>query len=591
MLLWSGVALASVFTHDQGRVLDPASNPLTVNGIGAPTVAYDEDDDLFVMFFETQIDPSTADGCSVGHWAIGAASSPDGVTWTIWDDPVVAPTPGTPYACVAAHPAVVFDGGVFHLWFKAEQGNAVAGSPPWGTANYAGVGYATVDVALDDKTADIAAIDAQITALQDTLDAQVLDYDTSLAQYDTDVRGQGDEFACVSPSAPVCGPCSSVSLSASASNNTVTDTRTFCQGYAFTVPTDVTSTPSALYSSATLSWTTTGGTPQTCTWSWLVGVPFSTTCSAGITRGTSSVTVSTVALQSYAFIGTQASSVTLPATNAQGVSGGLLDYLTTLQVQTAIPDADAVSGLLPGWISQLQSMETWLSTPPVTPDESLLLVETQAVLADAQALQLAISDTATEVAALQAERDVLAAYTQTVDATVLNGVALAIDTTFGYPSVAKLGSTWVMLFQDYPDLYRATASSPDAFTLDANPVITAGTVSWASTEVYEPSMLCTGDLLLPYGTWVAGRRRLGGSFSLGGASDASSSNGIDWFLNLTADFLWANVDSYRHFDVITDDRGELRMYYVQRVGGVNEVHLKSTTTIWPSTGTANRVCP
>ncbi|MCA9494123.1 MAG: hypothetical protein KC621_29550 [Myxococcales bacterium] len=591
MLLWSGVALASVFSHDQGRVLDPASNPLTVNGIGAPTVAYDEDDDLFVMFFETQIDPSTADGCSVGHWAIGAASSPDGVTWTIWDAPVVSPTPGTPYACVAAHPAVVYDAGVFHLWFKAEQGNAVSGSPPWGTANYTGVGYATVDVALDDKTAEIAAIDAEITALQDALEADLLDYDAALLQYDTDVRAQGDEFTCVSPSAPVCGPCSSVSLVANASNNTVTDTRTFCQPYAFTVPATVPTTPAALYSSTTLSWTTTGGTAQSCTWSWIVGYPFTTSCSSGITPGTSSVTVDDVSLQSYALLGTNAASVTLPATNAQGVSGGLLSYLASLQAQTAIPDSSAVSSLLPGWIIQLDEMESWLSTPPVTPDESLLLVETQQLRTDALALQTAIADTDADIAVLQAERDVLAAYTQTVDATVLNGVALAIDTTFGYPSVAKLGSTWVMLFQDYPDLYRATATSPDAFTLDTNPVIVAGQAAWATTEVYEPSMQCTGDLLFPYGTWVAGRRLLGGTFPVGGASDATSNNGIDWFLNLTADFLWASADNYRHFDVITDDRGELRMYYVQRVGGVNEVHLKSTTTIWPSTGTSNRVCP
>jgi hypothetical protein len=585
LALFLSAALASVFDQDLGVVLSPGASPLTANGISAPTVVWDPDDQLFVMFFETKTDASTAGGCAAGKWSIGAASSVDGVTWDVWDQPVVSPTPGTPYACVAAHPAAVYDNGQFHLWFKAEQGTAVVGTPAWGTTNYAGVGYATVDVRLDDKTSEIAAIDAQINALEAARDQAVLDYSDTLVQYEADLNAQSDEFACLS-TAPVCAPCTSSRLAASRTGfGTRTATRPFCQDFGFVVPSDLTLTTSGLYvyGSAVLAWD--GGT---CTKSRFFGV---TSFSCTVAPGTSVTTRSSSLAVTNVGIGTVSGSVTLAANNVQDVSGLILSDLQTLLAYTSVPNITQTASRLPGWITRLNTMFNWLNTAPVTPDEAFLRTETDVVRTEAQALQALITSTATQVADLQDDRNALLAYVPGVDASVMSGVALQLNSTFGYPSVAKIGGDWVMMLQQYPDLYRASGTQPDAFTLDVAPVVTAGTVAWADTEVFEPSLYCADDPVFPYVSWLAGRTVVGGLFSTAGASDAISDDGLAWLLTTLADFTWTDNNDYRHFDVVADDTGELRMYWIKRVGGLNEVHLKSTTTTWVAADTRARVCP
>jgi hypothetical protein len=593
IIVASTASAQSVFDEDFGRVIDPASSPVTANGIGAPTVAWDPNDETFVMFFETRVGAATPQ-CPAGTWGIGAASSADGVNWDIWDQLVVTPTAGTPYACVAAHPATVWEGGVFHLWFKAEQGTG-ATEQGWGTNNYSGVGYGTIDLSLDDKSADIAAIDAEMQALEDIVDQAVLDLDTTLTQLEASILAQSDEFECV-PTAPICAPCNDVFLAGIQSGaGTVTNRRDFCQPFAFVLPTNLNATGLTVPGDQIrLEWDEAGGGNHFCR-ERLIGGIQTMTCNGGDIPGTTVVTAdSYVELQvrssgNWVVVG----SANLSASNAQTTTGDVLDGITALQAFTSIPDDAGVFPLVPAFRADLLDLINWLNLAPVTPDETLLRAELVAARAEARDVRQLISTTNTQLAALQAERDDLVAYTQYVSPSIQsNGVALQLNQVFGYPSVAKIGNEWVMVLQQYPNLYRASGASPDAFTLDADSIIDAGAVSWANTEVFEPSLYCAvTDPSFPYRTWLAGRAIVAGTLSTAGASDAISSDGLTWLLNTTADFLWGDINDYRHFDVVSDASGSLRMYWVKRVGGVNEVHLQATDPTWIATDTLNRDCP
>jgi hypothetical protein len=590
MLLLAFPAVAQTFDVPYGRVVNPAANPLTLNGIGAPTVAWDPDDQLYVMFFETQTDTATTPPCRNGKWGIGAASSPDGITWTIWDDLVVPPTPSSQFACVAAHPAVVYDAGQFHLWFKAERGSNLPAAPAaaWDADNYTGVGYATVEVQLDDKTAEIAALDAQIAALEGDRDDAVLDYHAALVQYEADLLAEEDVFGCNVLGAPLCGECDRTRFRWTSVNpgRVVTRTTTMCQDFQFQVPSTLSVTLPGGYlgvASATLTWD--GGSCTRTRFGFVLGTSSSYSCTTApgttVTTRSLTMTVSNVGLPAIS------SDNAINATNAQTYTGTVLTQLSILLTETGEPDPTTVSGLLGSWVSSLNTLYGWLDTPPVTTDEAFLRTETDAIRDDAVALQAELAALDAQIADLTADRDALLAYVPTVDATISPALALPLAQRFGYPSVAKLDGEWVMLLQQYPDLYRASGSTPDAFTLDPSPVLTAGTATWANSELYEPSMVCDSGPL-PYTTWVAGKHVIASVLQTAGYSDAVSSDGVAWLLNTMADLTWTNNNSYRHFDVVSDTTGRLRMYSVQRVGNINEIHLAASDSTW---GTPrNRVC-
>lgn len=69
-------------------------------GVGAPTVVWDADEAQFVLFFEAAWSAPDCDDA----WAIGKATSPDGVDWSV-ASPVVLPSPEAP--CGARRPAAV----------------------------------------------------------------------------------------------------------------------------------------------------------------------------------------------------------------------------------------------------------------------------------------------------------------------------------------------------------------------------------------------------------------------------------------------------------------------------------------------------
>jgi MYXO-CTERM domain-containing protein len=173
----SRAALAETYTilteGDGSRqwLIEPgAAGTITETGVGNPAVAYDSVNGQYVMFFETRLsdaylaNPPAGSGVGANNYAgcltnaggsqvfaIGYATSADGLAWTVQGEAFL-PKTGTYYSCVAAQPAVVFEDGVWHLWFKSGQERDVAGTTPGWCPNdgvtvcdqkNSGFGYAT----------------------------------------------------------------------------------------------------------------------------------------------------------------------------------------------------------------------------------------------------------------------------------------------------------------------------------------------------------------------------------------------------------------------------------------------------------------
>ena len=139
-------AAAQDLTIHPDWLIEPATGTFYANGIGSPTVAYDEAQDLWVMYFETQFGPVEAGGdCRQGRWGIGRATSSDGLDWTVDADLVLEPAADSFYDCVVAHPTVVYDGSQWRMWFKAHQAATACddgNTPSWGCGVVTGVGQA-----------------------------------------------------------------------------------------------------------------------------------------------------------------------------------------------------------------------------------------------------------------------------------------------------------------------------------------------------------------------------------------------------------------------------------------------------------------
>lgn len=157
-------AVAQSFTTIDGAGLEPVAGTWYENGVGAPSVITTTDG-RYLMLFESNVAEADAN-CPVGYWAIGIASSTDGLVWTPSPTPLVEPKSGSYYSCVAAHPSVVPWGSGYRVYFKAEQRlDACAVTPPaWGCDRYAGVGYADVTEVLGVFTA-AASLEPVVTGI------------------------------------------------------------------------------------------------------------------------------------------------------------------------------------------------------------------------------------------------------------------------------------------------------------------------------------------------------------------------------------------------------------------------------------------
>lgn len=605
MLLGGKTAAAQTWSTEATGVLVPEAGTITENGVGSPTVVWDPVIARYVMFFETQTGDVTAD-CPVGQWSIGVAASDDGLNWDVWPDPVVSPTPDTPYRCVAAHPSVTLDGSTVRLFFKAEQGaNACASvNQPWGCKNFTGVVSATVDIALDDKTPDILAVEAQISTIETARDDAMDVFGADLLDYRNTLEANESEFACGGTSSPVCTPCSQVVMSATRANPA---TQTFCQDFVFVIPNSVTVTNGGIGNHVfALTVTPTTGSQFTCYYrrhgggQYLLDLTANTgviaQCTNGATAG-SSVTVGTVllAVTSSNSGNNPTVSTTLTATNLvdQGYTGGVFDSIDALLPLLAAYDYDGTIGALPQLFNDLTTLGVWLSQFPTDPEKVALLADTTAIGSSAFDLYGNLIDWADQLTALNAQLADLLAYTQHVVPSVPSSLALSIKRSFGYPSAMKVGGSWILVIEDGTAIKRATATSATGpFTLDAAPIVNpTNTVSWAQSEVFEPNLVCEGGAF-PYQMYFGGRTLSGSVVVDGGISDAVSNNTTSWVVNLATQlFGWTNNEQYRHFDVVRNSDGDYRMWASDNVGGFNEISAYTTDVNYVDDRTQQRVCP
>ena len=163
LLLAAHAQAQETFTY-QGPVLSAQTGiTFASQSVGAPSVAYDSINDRFLMAFEAKT-PASVAACPHGVWALGFATSPDGITWTVNANPMVlpgGPGSGTYYSCVAAQPAAVFDAsgnGKLQVLFKAEQDSDACATSPYAGCPYTGIGR--VRLVFDSK-GDVSTVTIQ----------------------------------------------------------------------------------------------------------------------------------------------------------------------------------------------------------------------------------------------------------------------------------------------------------------------------------------------------------------------------------------------------------------------------------------------
>lgn len=140
MIFLLSLANAAPAYDDLGFVLAAPATGAFAGGVGAPTVDWDGATGQFVMFFESPaIAADIPDDC-VSYYRVGRATSIDGVTWTMDENPVLEPDHADALGvrrCAINQPAVVFDGTDWHMVFsQATTKDTDTRNAP------AGIGYA-----------------------------------------------------------------------------------------------------------------------------------------------------------------------------------------------------------------------------------------------------------------------------------------------------------------------------------------------------------------------------------------------------------------------------------------------------------------
>ncbi len=171
------------------------------------------------------------------------------------------------------------------------------------------------------------------------------------------------------------------------------------------------------------------------------------------------------------------------------------------------------------------------------------------------------------------------------------------DKAFGFPSVVKVDGTYNMMLATYPSFYLATALAPEGpWTTQVNPVMEPGVIAWASTEVYNPSLVCEGDTapLPPYefSNFFGGRTTDGmwGPITDGGVGEAISTNGTNWFLGTTP-FTFSDDTSWRHWEAVRAGSAYLLYFSEKDAQGRNNIGLAATGDEWSDADVATDICP
>ena len=130
------------FTLHGEPALQAETGEFWENGLGSPTVVYDPDQRLYVMFFESQLTEPDSE-CLWGSWGVGLAYSDDGIDgWQVWPDLIMEPGGDVYKSCVVAHPTALLEDGTYKVWFKAHQNESACDDGPlsWGCESMSGVG-------------------------------------------------------------------------------------------------------------------------------------------------------------------------------------------------------------------------------------------------------------------------------------------------------------------------------------------------------------------------------------------------------------------------------------------------------------------
>lgn len=107
--------------NDYGFVFQAIEGTFTdFHGVNSPAVIYLPEEKKYVMYFETRFEgPLNDPNCTLPEdWGLGRAESTDLLNWELSPEPVITPGDHPDYACAAAHSAALYDGELFHLWFK-----------------------------------------------------------------------------------------------------------------------------------------------------------------------------------------------------------------------------------------------------------------------------------------------------------------------------------------------------------------------------------------------------------------------------------------------------------------------------------------
>ncbi len=129
--------LASTFTASFAQLpwTKDANNPVMSGGASGawnrhvfmPTVLHNPDSLRYEMWFNASVGPPTW-----RPYRIGFATSPDGISWTLYPDPVLEPSSGQWDEYTVEGPMVIRENGEYKMWYTSFSPNSPGG-----------IGYAT----------------------------------------------------------------------------------------------------------------------------------------------------------------------------------------------------------------------------------------------------------------------------------------------------------------------------------------------------------------------------------------------------------------------------------------------------------------
>lgn len=176
--------------------------------------------------------------------------------------------------------------------------------------------------------------------------------------------------------------------------------------------------------------------------------------------------------------------------------------------------------------------------------------------------------------------------------TVRSTPVVDIDIDMGFPKFVNQGSTKYILLSRRPDVFVASSPVFSDFSLDPDPVITPGLVTWGQDEMFNPSVVCQDSISFPLASYPGGRNLDGFSILGAGWGKALASTPSSWFLGASPYFEWSDDDQWRHWEVSRLSTGEYLVYFSEKdASGNPRIRLATTTPSWAGVDIAGKSCP